>query len=109
MTNLFAFRATQPKDMKAAPDPIGPENDATLIELAKDAGVVVAAWGAHGSYLGRDHSIRAMIQKLSYLRLTKAGKPGHPLYLPANLKPVPWMDFEYVDTFVQKRGIGGSR
>ena len=91
MTNLFAFRATQPNDMKAAPDPIGPENDATLLELATTAGVVVAAWGVHGSYLGRDNSVKAMIQKLRYLQLTRAGKPGHPLYLPATLKPVPWI------------------
>ena len=27
MINAFAFRATKPKDMKAAIDPIGPDND----------------------------------------------------------------------------------
>lgn len=35
MTNLFAYRATQPEDMKRASDPIGNKNDETLILLAK--------------------------------------------------------------------------
>lgn len=30
MTNLFAFRATKPRDMRQAADPIGPENMALL-------------------------------------------------------------------------------
>ena len=45
MTNLFAFRATEPSDMMKSPDPVGPENDQALINLAESAGVVVAAWG----------------------------------------------------------------
>jgi hypothetical protein len=48
MTNLFAFRATYPVVMLAQADPIGPDNDRTLRELAATAGVVVAAWGVHG-------------------------------------------------------------
>ncbi len=27
VTNIFAWRATDPKDMRAAPDPVGPAND----------------------------------------------------------------------------------
>src|SRR5690349_7864679 len=46
MTNLFAYRATLPEDMKKAHiDPVGPDNDATLIRLARGAKIVVAAWG----------------------------------------------------------------
>lgn len=43
MANLFAFRATEPADIFAASDPIGPGNDEWLIKLADGAGVVVAA------------------------------------------------------------------
>ena len=48
MTNLFAFRATDPDDMKAAAEPIGPQNDFHLQRLARGAGVVVAAWVSMG-------------------------------------------------------------
>lgn len=90
MANLFAFRATQPADMKRAADPVGAENDHVLRQLADQAGVVVAAWGAHGTYKGRDQSVRLLVPDLHYLRLTKDGHPGHPLYLPADLKPQRW-------------------
>ena len=94
MTNLFAFRATEPKDMMAAADPIGPGNDAFLQELAPDAGVVVAAWGAHGAYRGRDAEVCRMLPDLHCLALTKGGHPGHPLYLPKHLIPYRFQSFE---------------
>jgi len=92
MTNIFAFRATYLADMLAAADPIGPANDQTLRDLAEGAGVIVAAWGVHGSHLGRDADVRAMLPRMHYLRLTKAGYPGHPLYyLPKTLTPTEWL------------------
>ena len=90
MANLFAFRATKPLDMMAADDPIGPDNDQALCALAETAGVVVAAWGVNGCWLDRHNEVRRMIPKLHYLRLTKAGYPAHPLYLPKTLKPLLW-------------------
>lgn len=92
MTNLFAYRATDPAKMKKVAEPIGWENDVTLATLAQDAGVVVAAWGAHGTYKQRDQSVRILVPGLNYLRLTKEGQPGHPLYLPGSLRPVAWGD-----------------
>jgi hypothetical protein len=91
MTNLFGFRATDPRDMKAEPEPIGADNDATLCARAKDAGVVVAAWGVHGAHIGRADTVRGMIPGLHCLRVTKEGCPAHPLYLPKTLTPVPWV------------------
>lgn len=90
MTNLFAFRATNPEDMKRAPDPVGPQNDFVLQERAGRAGIVVAAWGAHGAYKNRAWWVQAHLPTLHYLRLTKDGHPGHPLYLPKTLVPQPW-------------------
>lgn len=90
MTNLFAYRATQPTDMLAQDDPVGPENDEYLRALASVSSVVVAAWGTHGTHYGRNNTVRSMLPRLHYLRLTKEGHPGHPLYLPAKLKPVVW-------------------
>jgi len=90
MTNLFAFRATNPADMLAAVDPVGPDNNAHLVKLAQGAGVIVAAWGTDGTHMGRDNAVRAMVPNLHYLRKTKDGHPGHPLYLPGELKPQPF-------------------
>lgn len=92
MMNLFAYRATQPADMLAQADPVGPESDTYLLRMAAQADVVVAAWGTHGAHLKRNDHVRFLLGgRLHYLRLTKDGHPGHPLYLPKNLKPVPWM------------------
>ncbi len=90
MTNLFAFRATKPADMKAAADPVGAENDAYLRRLSTDAAVVVAAWGEDGLHMARGDAVRRMLPNLCALAFTKAGLPRHPLYLPKSLTPVPW-------------------
>lgn len=90
MTNIFAWRDTDPADMKKAADPIGPENDVTLKRLAAAAGVVVAGWGNHGDHLGRSDQVRDMIPNLHYLKLTGKGQPNHPLYLKKDLIPIPW-------------------
>lgn len=92
MTNLFAFRATQPAVMMRESDPVGPNNDAVLIEQANKAGIVIGAWGAHGDFLERGDNVLEMLlsgppYKMHYLRLTKSGQPSHPLYLPASTKP----------------------
>jgi len=92
MANLFAYRATDPREMTTTSMPVGEENDTYLVDLAKKADVVVAAWGANGGHMGRDAVVRALIPNLHYLRLTKSGYPGHPLYLPGDLKPHPWGD-----------------
>jgi hypothetical protein len=91
MTNLFAFRATDPQDMKAVADPIGPDNDRHLLDCARHAGVVVAAWGEHGVHLDRAAAVTQLLGDLHYLRMNQSGQPGHPLYLPKALRPVRWI------------------
>jgi hypothetical protein len=88
MTNIFAFRATYPKDMKAQEDPVGPENDRHLVDLAGKAGIVVAVWGNDGRYRRRGAEVRRLIPGLHCLVMTKAGEPHHPLYMPTTLKPI---------------------
>ncbi len=88
MANLFAFRATEPKDMKAVKDPIGSKNDAWLLKLVKDAELVVGAWGNDGSFIKRSKQIVELIPQLHCLKVNKSGEPAHPLYLSAKLKPV---------------------
>ncbi|SFI15082.1 DUF1643 domain-containing protein [Albimonas pacifica] len=83
VANLFAYRATSPKDMKAASDPVGPKNDEHLRWCADLAtGPVIAGWGTHGSFMGRAAVVRRMLSgRISHLGLTAAGEPRHPLYL----------------------------
>lgn len=90
MGNIFAWRATDPRKMLSAADPVGPGNDTFLRLMASQAALIVAAWGAHGGHLGRDVAVRAMLPRLHFLRLTKDGHPGHPLYLPKTLRPQDW-------------------
>lgn len=81
MANLFAYRATEPKDMKNAYDAIGPDNDEWLRKCATDANIIVAAWGAHGGHLNRNLSVIHDIKGMRCLGKTKDGHPKHPLYL----------------------------
>lgn len=90
MTNIFAWRNTDPAKMKATAEPVGPENDAHLARLASAAGLVVAAWGTHGAHLGRGEAVRKLIKNLHCLKLTADGSPSHPLYLPKTLTPAPF-------------------
>lgn len=106
MTNLFAYRATDPKWMKAHPEPIGEWNNDLLWNLAEGAGMVICAWGGgdnfHKAHQDRDIEVlkllKGHIDKLHYLALTTHGHyPRHPLYLANALRPQPvkplWRNF----------------
>lgn len=94
VTNIFAFRATDPRDMRAAADPVGPNNDATLAEGATWADRIIAAWGVHGAHQDRGPAVADKLlqtgRPLFHLGLSKAGHPKHPLYLPYSQQPVAW-------------------
>ena len=86
MANLFAYRSTDPANLRTTQDPIGPDNDNWLKELGKSAGVVVAAWGNDGAYLGRSRVVASRITNLKCLKINKTGEPAHPLYQPGTAK-----------------------
>lgn len=88
--NLFAFRATDPRDMKTARAPVGCDNDRVILELAGKVDKVIAAWGNDGAYLDRADAVRRLLPKLYYLKMNRSGQPAHPLYLPKGLKPRAW-------------------
>jgi hypothetical protein len=94
-TNIFAFRSTNPAGLRTADDAIGPENNEAIVTAAKNADLVIAAWGAHGELQDRGNAVRQMLGKagvpLHMLRLTKAGHPGHPLYISGNTVPTLWV------------------
>jgi hypothetical protein len=71
--NLFALRATDPRQLRQHPDPVGP---------------VVCAWGVHGVLADRDQRVlellRARCVRPLCLGTTKDGHPRHPLYVPGS-------------------------
>jgi len=91
VTNIFGWRATDPRAMKAVKDPVGRGNDRAILRAAREAGIVVCAWGNHGAHRGRSEAIRRLLGgvDLHALRITGIGEPSHPLYLPASLEPEP--------------------
>lgn len=95
MVNLFAIRATDPKVMLGTDAPVGPDNDAHLISHALKAALFICGWAAHGGHRDRANVVIRRIRThtgATLLRLgdlTEGGFPRHPLYLRANLTPVP--------------------
>ena len=89
VVNLFAYRATQPKDLKTATDPIGPDCDTILLESAKACSRILVAWGNHGAYLKRHKQVLGLLsgQHLECLGTTQSGFPRHPLYMRADTLP----------------------
>ncbi|TNF21912.1 MAG: DUF1643 domain-containing protein [Rhodobacteraceae bacterium] len=94
VVNLFAFRATDPADLRAAEAPVGPENDAFLTRACAEAQVILAAWGVHGRHRDRDAEALPLLTahpgKLHTLGLTRHGLPRHPLYVSYAQRPQPW-------------------
>jgi hypothetical protein len=101
VVNLFAVRATDPADIKAADDPVGPENAAwverALGVSARDPyrhGPVVCAWGVRGAYMDQDLTVLGWLDRLGVqpvsLGVTKDGHPRHPLYVPYTARLTPF-------------------
>lgn len=92
--NIFAWRETDPKAMRRADDPVGPENDAAIAESCLWADTIVCAWGTHGAHLDRGPHVEALMRgtgrPLHHLGLTREGHPRHPLYIAYQVQPVAW-------------------
>jgi hypothetical protein len=97
VVNLFAWRATKPRELLTAPFVVGVENEKWIRRMSSLADLVVCAWG-NSSIVGKlqkrlDHTWKPLswIDKpLYYLQLSNDGTPRHPLYLPKNLTPIPY-------------------
>jgi hypothetical protein len=94
VTNIFAFRATDPKVMRAVADPVGPGNDAAIAESVGWADKVICAWGNHGLHIGRGDAVESVLRAsgspLYHLGLTGQGQPRHPLYVSYDQQPQLW-------------------
>jgi hypothetical protein len=88
MLNLFAYRATNPRDMMAADDPVGQCNDMWLTEAVRLGCPIVAAWGEGGRFRDRQREFEE--KGFMCLGMNKSGAPKHPLYLPADATLEVW-------------------
>lgn len=84
--NLYAFRCTDPKKMRMAADPVGPDNDRAL---ASATGVVVAGWGNYAKPERVSEAV-ALLPALHALGINAGGQPTHPLYVHGEAPLVEW-------------------
>lgn len=94
VVNLFALRSTDPAGLYTTDDPVGPENDSSILDVCANAGLVICAWGAHGKHLARaahvTHMLKAAGVKPFALAVNADGSPKHPLYIAAANQPTPF-------------------
>lgn len=92
VVNLYARRATKPKDLWAAADPVGCEND-DVIRFLGAGRRVVCAWGSNAKP-ARVKAVASMLRNqgatLLCLGTTANGSPRHPLYVRADQPLVPY-------------------
>jgi hypothetical protein len=81
VVNLFAIRETDSRLLRGFADPVGPDNNETIANLPRCP--IVCAWGSHPMVKWRARDVLTILgdDRLSCLKLTQAGHPGHPLYL----------------------------
>jgi hypothetical protein len=82
VVNLFSLRATDPRELAKHPDPVGPANDVFIRRTCAAAGLVVAAWGAHGTHLDRGREVTELLGRCGIepfcLGITATAQPRHP-------------------------------
>jgi hypothetical protein len=92
--NIFAWRATDPRVLRQVPDPVGPANDAAILEGVGWADRIVCAWGTHGALLERGPQVEGLLRAtgrgLWHLGLSQGGHPRHPLYIGYDTPLQPW-------------------
>lgn len=89
VVNLYALRATDPKELARHPDPIGPANFIWVRAAVSESPLVVVAWGASAPVRGpgvSDVVVPAQRDNIPVrcLGRTKQGFPRHPLYVKAD-------------------------
>lgn len=96
VTNLFAYRATQPKDLLTLVGQnvglaIGDDNEGHIEREARNAKAIVCAWGDNCDVLPhRDLDVIATLRMydLFCIRRTKKGNPAHPVREPYTDAPI---------------------
>lgn len=104
VVNLFAWRATDPRDLTAAladgHNIVGPDNARHIAAAARAETTqrIVVGWGvAHRRARERGLDVHAMLRRarpdieVECLGMTNDGSPRHPLYVARETQLVPWV------------------
>jgi hypothetical protein len=93
VVNLFAYRATNYRELFKVSDPVGEENNRFLTQAVERYSTVVVGWGIRGTLLGRDRQVLSLLagrKDVYCLGITKDGLPRHPLYVKGDCILVPF-------------------
>lgn len=95
VVNLFAFRTAYPRELRLEHDPIGPDNDKWIQDLASsELATVIVAWGRWGAEYER--RVRDVVRLLGRRRPVECigtvagGHPRHPLMAPYRSRRMLW-------------------
>ena len=98
VVNLFALRSAHPDTLYDDPAPISHPNepfrcDRALISATGIAGMVICAWGKHGTYQSRAVHILANLKNRNIpayvLKFNRDDSPAHPLRISYDKQPEP--------------------
>ena len=97
--NLYAYRATHPRNLFSAHDPVGPEADLHLMHIYHEAhkrgGRLVVGWGANAlpdrvGAVARLLKASGLEERVECWGFTANGEPRHPLMLAYATPLEPW-------------------
>ena len=91
IVNLFAYRATDSRELERVADPVGARTNLWLRRARAEADLIVAAWGNGGQLLGRAKAVETWLGDSQCLGVTAQGMPRHPLYCARTAGPKPWL------------------
>lgn len=105
IVNLFAYRATDPNDLKKVKDynkMVGEHNYGFLQSALQSASKIVVAWGEHGKIQKRymDESLKSLFSnfRLYCFREIANNQPKHPLGVNYN---IPLKEFTFYKQFLR--------
>lgn len=89
ITNLFAWRSTDPRALPHVAEPVGAMNDGCIEVTARHSDLVIVGWGNHGGLRGRSQAVLKLLESipLKALKVTQEGHPQHPLYIGYDVVP----------------------
>ncbi|MDB5358797.1 MAG: hypothetical protein JWO51_94 [Rhodospirillales bacterium] len=95
VANTFAYRCAYQARLAEVDDPVGPENDRWIDELAAQADIIVFACGTPKIKALRSRGPAVADRLVTrgfnlYALKVTGGMPWHPLYIPDNTEPTLW-------------------